>query len=152
MNYLAWPPLQSLAVKKCFIFLKILGGEKLLKFVEKCRCNIFKRPEMGLKTLRSRFGSFFGFFRVFQTVFRIDLKFCSGAISFCRHAALRTTTATKLRLSSFTIQWESAKVSHKRVFALLTPEIRSWKMAEMLQKTSVRAPGLSTHEREHPFV
>ena len=48
--------------------------------------------------------------------------------------------------------WESAKVSHKRVFALLTPEMRGWKMAQMLQKTSVRAPGLSTDEREHPFV
>ena len=28
--------------------------------------------------------------------------------------------------------WERAKVSHKRVFALLTPEIRGWKMAQML--------------------
>ena len=28
------------------------------------------------------------FFRVFQTVFRIDLKVFSGAVSFCRHAAL----------------------------------------------------------------
>ena len=27
---------------------------------------------------------------------------------------------------------ESAKVSQKRVFALLTPEIRGWKMAQML--------------------
>ena len=44
--------------------------------------------------------------------------------------------------------WESAKVSHKRMFALLTPEIRGWKMAA---KTSVRAPGLSTDEREHWF-
>ena len=48
--------------------------------------------------------------------------------------------------------WESAKVSHKRVFALLTPEIRGWNMAQMLPKTSVRALGLSTDEREHPFV
>ena len=31
-------------------------------------------------------------------------------------------------------QWEGAKVSHKRVFALLTPEIRRQKMARMLQK------------------
>ena len=29
---------------------------------------------------------------------------------------------------------ESAKVSHKRVFALLSPEIRSYEMAQMLQK------------------
>ena len=41
-------------------------------------------------------------------------------------------------------RWESAKVSHKRVFALLKPEIRGWKMAQMLQKTSVRAPGVNT--------
>ena len=48
--------------------------------------------------------------------------------------------------------WESAKVSHKRVFALLTPEIHSYEMAQTLQKPSVRAPGLSANEREHPFV
>ena len=30
--------------------------------------------------------------------------------------------------------WESTEVSHKRVFALLTPEIRSYRMAQMLQK------------------
>ena len=35
--FLAWPPLQSLAVKKKHFFVQILGGEKLLKFVEKCR-------------------------------------------------------------------------------------------------------------------
>ena len=35
-NISAWPPLQSLAVKKNF-FCANLGGEKLLKFVEKCR-------------------------------------------------------------------------------------------------------------------
>ena len=28
--------------------------------------------------------------------------------------------------------WESAKVSHKRVFALLTPDIHSYGMAQML--------------------
>ena len=32
---LAWPPLQSLAVKKKLYFVQILGGEKLLKFGEK---------------------------------------------------------------------------------------------------------------------
>ena len=31
--------------------------------------------------------------------------------------------------------------SHKRVFALLTPEIRNWKMAEMLQKPVFALPG-----------
>ena len=34
---LAWLPLQSLAVKKIFFLCKFLGGEKLLKFGEKCR-------------------------------------------------------------------------------------------------------------------
>ena len=34
---LAWLPLQSLAVNKKLFFVQILGGEKLLKFVEKCR-------------------------------------------------------------------------------------------------------------------
>ena len=48
--------------------------------------------------------------------------------------------------------WESAKVSHKRVFALLTPEIRGRRNGSNASKTSVRAPGLSTDEREHPFV
>ena len=37
--------------------------------------------------------------------------------------------------------WESATVSHKRVFALLTPEIRGWKMAQMLQKPVFALPG-----------
>ena len=36
--------------------------------------------------------------------------------------------------------WESAKVSHKRAFALLTPEEAPLDMAKMLQKASVRAP------------
>ena len=37
--------------------------------------------------------------------------------------------------------WESAKVSHKRVFALLTPEIHSYEMAQMLQKPVFALPG-----------
>ena len=36
--------------------------------------------------------------------------------------------------------WESAKVSHKRVFALLTPEIQSYEMAQMLQKPVFALP------------
>ena len=36
---------------------------------------------------------------------------------------------------------ERAKVSHKRVFALLTPKIRSSKMAHMLQKPVFALPG-----------
>ena len=38
-------------------------------------------------------------------------------------------------------RWESAKVSHKRVFALLTPEIHSYEMAQMLQKPVFALPG-----------
>ena len=38
VSLLVWLPLQSLAVKKKnFFFVQILGGEQLLKFVEKCR-------------------------------------------------------------------------------------------------------------------
>ena len=37
--------------------------------------------------------------------------------------------------------WESAKVSHKGVFALLTPEIHSYEMAQMLQKPVFAFPG-----------
>ena len=44
---------------------------------------------------------------------------------------------------------ECAKVSHKRVFALLTPEIRGWEMAQMLQEPVFALP---TDEREQPFV
>ena len=44
---LAWPPLQSLAVKKNFFFVQILGGEKLIKFVEKVPVKYFKWPERG---------------------------------------------------------------------------------------------------------
>ena len=40
-----------------------------------------------------------------------------------------------------TIWWESAKVSHKGVFALLTPEIHSYEMAQMLQKPVFALPG-----------
>ena len=39
-------PAEPRGEKKLF-FVQILGGEKLLKFVEKCRWNIFKRPERG---------------------------------------------------------------------------------------------------------
>ena len=37
--------------------------------------------------------------------------------------------------------WVSAKVSHKRVFALLTPEIHSYEMAQTLQKPVFALPG-----------
>ena len=37
--------------------------------------------------------------------------------------------------------WGSSKVSHKRVFALLTPEIRGYEMAQILQKPVFALPG-----------
>ena len=83
------PTLQSLAVKKTIV--QILGGEKLLKLVEKCRWNIFKRPVRAANNFSNTFRIVFRiFFRVFQPVFRIDLNFnsFSGAVSFCRYAAL----------------------------------------------------------------
>ena len=39
---------------------------------------------------------------------------------------------------------ESAKVSHERKFALLTPEKPQLETAKNAAKTGVRAPGLST--------
>ena len=39
-------PAEPRGEKKPFL-VQILGGEKLFKFVEKCRWNIFKRPERG---------------------------------------------------------------------------------------------------------
>ena len=63
---------------------QILGGEKLLKFL-KSAGEIFLSGLRGAKHFSDRFSDHF---RVYQTVFRIDLNFFSGAISFCRHAAL----------------------------------------------------------------
>ena len=40
------PPAEPRGEKK-LLFVQISGGEKLLKFVEKCRWNTFKRPERG---------------------------------------------------------------------------------------------------------
>ena len=39
-------PAEPRGAKQLFL-VQILGGEKLLKFVEKCRWNIFKGPERG---------------------------------------------------------------------------------------------------------
>ena len=77
---LAWLPLHTLAVnKKLFLFVQNSGGEKLLEFVEKCRWNIFKRPERGQIFLRSRFGSFFGFFAFFKLFFVSNSNIFGGS-------------------------------------------------------------------------
>ena len=65
----------SVATPKNFFLVQTVGGDKLL---EKCRWNIFKRPERGLKfsdTFRIVFRIFFG---VFQTVFRVKLTVLGG--------------------------------------------------------------------------
>ena len=50
------------------------------------------------------------------------------------------------------IFWDSTKVSHKRVFALLTPEIRGWKMAQMLQKKPCSRSRAVNGRAWYPFV
>ena len=60
--------------------MQLLGGEKVS---EKCQSNIFRMQERG-----SKFGSFFGFIRVSQTLLRVKFNFFFEAISFCRLAAL----------------------------------------------------------------
>ena len=85
-NYWTRPPDLSVSVatpaeprgdKKLF-FVQILDGEKLLKFVEKCG-EIFLSGLRGAKTFLNTFRIVFWIcFRVFQTVFRIDLKVFRG--------------------------------------------------------------------------
>ena len=55
--------------------------------------------------------------------------------------ALCSSSQHGRELSWKATNWESAKVSHKRVFALLTPEIHSYEMAQMLQKPVFALPG-----------
>ena len=52
-------------------FLQILDGEELL---EKCRWNIFKRQEEGLKIFGQVSDRFSDLFHVFQTMFRIEIE------------------------------------------------------------------------------
>ena len=64
---------------------------------------------------------------------------------------LRRKFATNFaeNFANFTLEIAGA---YKRVFALSTPEKAPPDMAQMLRKPSVRAPGLSADEHEHPFV
>ena len=50
-------------------FLQSLGGEKLL---QRCRSNIFKRPERGLRISDHVSDRFSDIFRVFQIIFRVN--------------------------------------------------------------------------------
>ena len=76
-------------MKKKLIFVQILGGEKLFKILRSAG-EIFLSGLRGAKYFSNTFRIVFSdLFRVFQTVFRIDLKVFSRAISFCRHAALK---------------------------------------------------------------
>ena len=51
----------------------------------------------------------------------------------------QSTICAKIITHSFL--WDGAKVSHERVFALLTPEVHSYEMAQMLQKPVFALPG-----------
>ena len=63
---------------KTFFLVQILGGEKLLKFVDECRWNIIKQPERGLNCFGRVSDRFSDLFSRFQTVFRIALKVFRG--------------------------------------------------------------------------
>ena len=82
---LARPPLQIVAVKIHFALVWLLGGEQLL---EKCRWDIFKQQERGLKCFGDISGRLSDLFHVqqFSLIDRVELQL--GAISFCRRAAL----------------------------------------------------------------
>ena len=73
-----------------------------------------------------------------------SVSVCLRLSTFAR-VCLRLLAFSPLHLLAFVsiclLFWESAKVSHKRVFALLTPEIHSYEMAQMLQKPVFALPG-----------
>ena len=70
-------PAEPRGEKKLF-FVQILGGEKLLKFVESAG-EIFLSGLRGAKNISNTFRIVFRIFiRVCQTVFRIDLKVFRG--------------------------------------------------------------------------
>ena len=57
------------------------------------------------------------------------------------YLAMRLIIAVRKPLSISRLDGGEHQVSHKRVFALLTPEIRSYEMAQMLQKPVFVLPG-----------
>ena len=71
--------------EKRAIFVLILGGENLL---EKRRSEKFERRERGLKCLGHVSARFSDPFSRFSHNWLYRLKNCSGAVSFCRRAAL----------------------------------------------------------------
>ena len=76
--WLAWLPLQSLAVKKNFFLCKFWAVENF-KDLLKSAGEIFLSGRRGAKNFSNTFRIVFRiFFRVFQTVFRIDLKVFRG--------------------------------------------------------------------------
>ena len=58
-----------------------------------------------------------------------------------RVVSKRAVSADVSPLGPPLVIWDSAKVSHKRVFAPLTPEIHSYEMAQVLQKPVFALPG-----------
>ena len=121
-------PAEPRGENKHFFFVQILGGEKLLKFVEKCRWNISKRPERGYIFFSNAFWILFRiFFLRFSNSFSYQFKSFSGAVSFCRHAALTNRTQTK-----------SFRSKELEVFALLAGFPK-----HPLQTSSLGAPTLA---------
>ena len=82
---LAWPPLQSLAVKQNLLCANF-GRWKTFR---KVPVKYFWAAWEGLKMCWTRFGSIFRFFSRFSNRFSCRVNNCSGAISFCRRAALK---------------------------------------------------------------
>ena len=75
---LAWPPLQSLAVKKNFYLCKFWAVKNFENFLKRAG-EMFLNGLRGAKNVSNAFRIVFRIlFRVFQTVFRIDLKVFRG--------------------------------------------------------------------------
>ena len=68
--------------------MQILDGEKLLKFVEKCRWNIFRRPERGQQFFGRVSDRFSDLFSCFSNRFSYRFKRFAGAVS--RERKMRT--------------------------------------------------------------
>ena len=85
LELLAWPPLQSLAVKKNFC--ADFGRWKTFNIWWKMGGETFLVRLRGAKKFSIAFQIVFRIlFRVFQTVFRIDLKLFGGKFKFVLHA------------------------------------------------------------------
>ena len=83
-------PAEPRGEKKLF-FVQILGGEKLLKFVESAGEKLLSGLR-GAKNVSNTFRIVFPiFFSRFSSPFSCQIKTFSGAVSFCRRAAVTIT-------------------------------------------------------------